>query len=53
MTSEKMKSSIICPADFWIGIQTKYIKLKEKLVETLSTFPAAHVIEITGSVCPR
>jgi hypothetical protein len=53
MTSEKMKSSIICPADFWIGIQTKYIKLKEKLVETLSSFPAAHVIEITVSVSPR
>jgi hypothetical protein len=53
MTSEKMKSPTICPADFWIGIQTKYIKQREKLVETLSSLPAAHVIEITVSVRPR
>jgi hypothetical protein len=53
MTSEKMKFSTICPADFWIGIQTKYIKLREKLVEALSSFATAHVIEIAVSVRPR
>jgi hypothetical protein len=46
MTSEKMKSSTICPADIWIGIQTKYIKLREKFVEALSSRAINHLIEI-------
>jgi len=53
MTSEKMKSSTICPADIWISIQTKYIKQREKFVDALSSLAAAHVIEIAVSVCPR
>jgi len=53
MTSEKIKSSTIFNADFWIGIQTKYIKLREKLVEARISLSTAHMIEIAVSVLPR
>jgi hypothetical protein len=48
-----MKSSTKRPADFWIGLQTKCIELKEKLVEAQSSLATAHVSEIAVEVRPR